>query len=142
MAVDSNIDGFQYSVELKIDPPLPDNLIKGHSGGHFSLRQNKDEDVKFIDGEIVVVSNNITEVYRLGTFDDVSWEYKELKKELAALAKSVKSNKSQLDGQVVVMDRDRNRYLRLLVKNCTVSVEAAETVLGWPDGTHSPLPKS
>jgi len=138
-AVDADIEHFYFRIDLAIDPPLPDSKAKGAENDFFKLKQKKDEDVKLVDGEIVVVSSNVTSIEQANTPEDYCYDYDTFKKAVAAVAKIAKDAGSSLDGQVVVKNGNNGQFLRLKVDNSVVTVEAAN--LGWPDGTQTPMPE-
>lgn len=138
-AVDDGISEFYYNADLTIDPPLPDSKMKGVSNDFIKLKQIKDEDVQLIDGEIVVVSNNVTGIQQVQDANDYTYNYSEFKKGLVALAKVARDAGSVLKGQVVVKDANNGKFFRLKVDGNTFTAEAA--LLGWPDGTQSPFPE-
>jgi hypothetical protein len=139
-AVDDGISEFYFNADLTIDPPLPDSKIKGVSNDYIKLKQIKDEDVQLINGEIVVVSNNVTGVLQEQGADDYTYNYPDFKKGLVALAKVARDAGSVLKGQVLVKDANNGSFLRLKVDGNTFTAEAA--ALGWPDGTQTPFPEN
>lgn len=138
---ESNISTFQYSTDLKIDPPLPDGKTRGLSNDFLKLKQSKDEDVKMVDGEITVVSTSVTSVIPVKKVAEYVYDYASLKNGLKAIAKIAKDNGSSLDGSVLVHDTDNDRFLRIRVDASNIKVEEAKQALVWPDGTRTDLPK-
>lgn len=134
-AVDADVEYFYYDVDLQIDPPLPDSKIKSASSDHFKVTQFKDEDVQMVNGEIAVVTHEVTKVAPKHSVSDHLYGYTTLKAGLGAIAKVAKDSGSHLNGQVIVKDDATNKIFRLKVVDNTVTVE--EAMLGWPDGTKS-----
>lgn len=137
--IDSSVDYFWYRADLTIDPPLPDAKVKAGDGQLLSCRQFKDETVDIVNGELTVVSKNVTQVSAKANPDVMQYEdsYKDLKANVKTLATLAKDAGSTLSGYVFIRTND-NRFFRLNVVNNAVKVEAA--LLAWPDGTTQPLP--
>lgn len=136
--LDADIEHFYFRMDLAINPPLPDSKAKAGKNDFFALKQKKDEDVKVVNGEIVVVSNNITSVEQSSDPSQYFYNYSDFKKAIATVGALASGAGSSLDGQVVVKDGNTGRYFRLKVVAGSVTVEAAN--LGWPDGTQTPWP--
>lgn len=139
-AVDSDVSEFYFRIDLAIDPPLPDSKSKAAANDYFALKQKKDEDVQLVDGNIVVVSNNVTSIEQGSDPTDYTYGYEGFKKALVGVTKLAKDAGSEVNGQVVVRDASSQRFFRIKVDANNITVEAAN--LGWPDGTQTPMPEN
>lgn len=143
-AVDADVEYFFYSVDLTIDPPLDDTSAAKFGTNEFlTLKQVKDEDVKLVDGEIVVVSTNVTSVKAGHKSADQVYGYSELKKAASILAAIIDKTDSTIAGHIIVRRGDGDSAVgaapwRLRLNDKIAVVEPA--ALGWPDGTQSPWP--
>ena len=132
-SIDASVGHFYYKTDLTVDQPvdLPD-------GNFFKARRTKDEDVALdASGQMVIVTTDVTTINQKVDHNTYSYEYDEMKKEVAKYAKKCKDLGVKLNGEVVVFDEGNTKYFRLLVQDNTVTVEGA--VLGWPGGGTAPL---
>lgn len=128
---DANVGHFYYKTDLMTSEP-----IDLPSGTFFKSRRSKDEDVAIVDGQLTVVSTDVTTITQNFKKDEHSYDYGDLKKEVKALAKKCKDNNVKLNGDVVVFANGSD-YFRLRVVDNVVKVEGA--VLGWPSGGVAPM---
>lgn len=139
--VDLNEVGyFFYASDLAIEP-----IIKAkHNGTFFELKTTKDENVDFVNGEITVITTEVTALKTHHKETENVYDASSLKNEIDQIATLAKANKASLNGQVVMRqagdDEDMGVY-RILVVDNKVTVEEGALAARWPDGTTSTLPK-
>lgn len=138
--VDLNVVGyFHYASDLNIEPQIP--KVK-HSGSYYDLKTTKDEDVQVVNGEIVVVAQEVTTLKALQKETESCYGAAELLAEVEKIASLAKANKASLNGQVVVRSSEDERPpIRIFVRDNKVDVQEGSLVASWPDGTTSTLPK-
>lgn len=129
---------YYYASDLKIEP-----IIKAkHSGEYYELKTTKTEDVDVVNGEITVVTTEVTALKTKHREDEQVYGPNDLKVEIEKIAALAKANNAILDGQVVIRESDgEDRVYRVLVVSNKVSVEQGAMAVRWPDGTTSDLPK-
>lgn len=140
-AVDADMSYFYARPDLTIDPPLKDAIIRGFNSDWLKLKQKKDEDVKMVDGEIQVVTTNITTVTCIIKPQDYGSGYDGLKADFGKLVALVAANGSTISGYILIRrheDALENEFFRLVPDGSGCKVEAA--VLTFPDGTRLPMP--
>ncbi len=131
------ISYFHYSSDLKIEP-----IIKAkHDGDYYQLKTTKDENVEIVNGEITVVTTEVTALKQSYKENDQRYGPNDVKTEVERIALLAKTNNASLDGQVIIResDADSSRVFRILVKSNKVTVEEGTPAVAWPDGTTSPL---
>ena len=141
-APDADVAYYYYKPDLIIDPPLKDAVVKAYASNHLGLKQKKDEDVQMVDGEITVVSTNITTVTASVKANQYADGYDHLKRAFVDLVALVAANGSAITGQILVRRygdfTPANEFFRLVPDGSKVKVEGA--VLAFPDGTRLPVP--
>lgn len=145
---DDDVEYFYFRPMLTIDPPLPDAAVKafntsGAASQFFGLKQKKDEDVKVVDGEIKVVTTNITAVEANAPPTQHTRGYPAFKAGVEKLCALVTASKSSIEGYVLVRRYDDNEeaeggFFRLRPEGGKCIVEGS--VIAWPDGTTLTVP--
>lgn len=132
-------DEFMYASTLAIDPPLSGSELKKIVGADYvTTKQVKDEDVKLVDGQIVVVSENVTQF--LAAYDHAVSGIERLYANMETIGNAAGR---ELQGDIIVsfMGEAWPVILRLTITSGgRVVPEIAR--LYWPvTGTTSPMPK-
>lgn len=142
----SKIEYFGATADLAIDPPLPDRVLNSLKGSarYFELKQSKSEDVKLVNGELEIVTTNVTSI-SLAHEATSQHGFQDMVKEIANVANQADQNNCTVQGTIIVHAdvEDKNgteetRYYRILVNGKSVKTERA--VLAWPDGSKTPVP--
>jgi hypothetical protein len=134
----SNVGYFWYTSDLKIEPQI--SKVK-HSGTFYELKTTKDENVEIVDGEIKVVTTEVTALKANHKETETVYSADEMRGEIEKIAGLAKANKAELNGQVVIRTESDGSIFRVLVTNNKVEVQQGEPAARWPDGTSSLLPK-
>lgn len=141
-APDAGMSYYYYKPDLVIDPPLKDAVVKAYTNEYLGLKQKKDEDVQMVDGQIAVVSTNITTVTATAKPNSYADGYDHLKRGFTDLVALVDANGSAITGQILIRRYNNvggdNEFFRLVPDGSKVKIEGA--VLSFPDGTRLPVP--